>query len=81
MAQGSTSRPATASEVVSIIGQQDDITIARIVATGATTAEVTEAFTWMNADDYMGEAVGRPSQGRVGQVLAILQDQMSSMDD
>jgi len=45
---------ATGSEVVAICGHLDDGVIARIIATGATPAEVLEAFTWFSADDQIG---------------------------
>src|SRR5216684_8413840 len=45
---------ATASEIITICGHLDDGVIARILATGATQAEVLEAFTWFTADDQIG---------------------------
>ncbi len=47
-------RPATASEIIEIVGRLDDGVVARILATGATPAEVLEAFTWVSADDQLG---------------------------
>ena len=38
-------RPATAGEIVAICGHLDDDFVAAIAATGATAAEVLEAFT------------------------------------
>lgn len=81
MVHSSVNRPATASEVISIIGQQDDVVIARIVATGATPQEVTEAFTWINADDYMGADAQRSNQGRVAEVYRVLDEQLGDIDD
>ncbi len=40
------SRPATATEIVEIVGPLDDAVLVRIVETEASTAEVLEAFTW-----------------------------------
>jgi hypothetical protein len=74
-------RPARAADVVDVIGPQEDFILARIVATGATPAEVAAAYTWLNADDVMGQDGGRPNSGRVAQVFAILQEQLSSPDD
>jgi hypothetical protein len=65
-------RPATASEIVAICGHLDDDVIALIVATGATQAEVLEAFTWYSADDQIGTEVQRGRTGAVGAVYDIL---------
>ena len=50
----SPSRPATASEIIEIVGHLDDGVVVRILATEASPAEVLEAFTWVNADDHLG---------------------------
>jgi hypothetical protein len=47
-------RPATAAEIVEIVGPLDDAVLMRIVETEATPAEVLEAFTWATADDQIG---------------------------
>ena len=65
-------RPATASEIVAICGHLDDGMIAEIVATGATAAEVLEAFTWYSADDQIGTELQRSRRGAVGAVYDIL---------
>jgi hypothetical protein len=66
------SRPATASEIIEIVGHLDDATIARIQATGATPAEVLEGFTWATADDQIGTELGHGRQGAAGAVYEIL---------
>lgn len=81
MADIKSERPARAADVVDIIGPQEDFVIARIVATGASVSDVTAAYTWMNADDVMGESGARPNTGRVAQVYQILQEQLSAQDD
>jgi len=43
------SRPATATEIVEIVGPLDDAVLVRIVETEASAAEVLEAFTWATA--------------------------------
>lgn len=68
--------PATAAEIIDIIGPQDDLVLARIVATGATVSDVAAAYSWMNADDVMAESGLHPNSGRVAQVYQILQDQL-----
>ena len=65
-------RPATASEIIEIVGHLDDGVVARILATGATPAEVLEAFTWVNADDQLGTELQHGRQGAVGTVYEIL---------
>lgn len=65
-------KPATASEIVAICGHLDDDVIARVLATGATAAEVLEAFTWYSADDQIGTETRRHRQGAVGAVYEIL---------
>ena len=65
-------RPATASEIVVICGHLDDDAIAEIVATGATAAEVLEAFTWYSADDQIGTELQRGQRGNVRAVYEIL---------
>lgn len=59
-------RSATASEIVAIVGHLDDGVIARILATGATPAEVLEAFTWTHADDQLGRELLRRPHGAAG---------------
>ena len=68
----SASRPATASEIIEIVGHLDDGVIARILVTGASPAEVLEAFTWVNADDQLGTELQHGRQGAVGTVYEIL---------
>ncbi|MGE5271437.1 MAG: hypothetical protein ACM3JG_17385 [Thiohalocapsa sp.] len=69
---GTISRAATASEIVAICGHLDDDVVARIVATGATPAEVLEAFTWCSADDQIGTELQHSRRGAVGAVYDIL---------
>ena len=65
-------RPATAAEIVAICGHLDDDFIAAIAATGATAAEVLEAFTWYSADDQIGTELQRSQRGNVRAVYEIL---------
>jgi hypothetical protein len=68
------SQPASPGEVTGIVGELDDATIARIIETGASSAEILEAFTWLTADDQIGTETKRSRGGRVGQVYVILAD-------
>lgn len=65
-------RPATASEIRSIVGPLEDEIVTRILATGATPAEVLEAFTWVSADDRIGTELRHGRRGAVGEVYEIL---------
>ena len=65
--------PATASEIRAIVGDVQDATVASILQTGATEAEVLEAFTWISADDALGNEVDHGRRGVAGQVFEILQ--------
>lgn len=65
-------RPATAAEIVAICGHLDDDFTAAIAATGATAAEVLEAFTWYSADDQIGTGLQRGQRGNVRAVYEIL---------
>jgi hypothetical protein len=81
MTEQLSTKPATASEVRGIVGELDDAVIARIVATGATAAEVLEAYTWFMADDQLGTELDRTCRGRVAEVVDILEDEAQPEDD
>jgi hypothetical protein len=68
-------RPATASEVVEILGPLDDDLVMRILATKATPAEVLEAFTWASADDQIGTDLERRPRGAAARVYEILKSE------
>jgi hypothetical protein len=65
-------RSATAAEIVKIVGPLDDAVVLEILDTGATAAEVLEAFTWANADDQIGTELGHGPHGTVVRVYEIL---------
>ena len=62
----------TSEQVIGIVGELDDHRVAEIVATGATPAQVTEAFEWLNRGGEMGEELHRSLHGTVAQVYDIL---------
>jgi hypothetical protein len=74
-------KPASASEVRAIVGPLDDAVIARVLATGASAAEVLEAFTWLNADDQLGTDLDRTCRGRVAEVYDILEYETETTDE
>jgi hypothetical protein len=74
-------RTATASDIRAIVGPLEDAVVARIIATGATPAEVLEAFTWANADDQIGTELRHGRHGAVGEVYEILTSIEPDPDD
>ena len=72
MASLSGSRRITRDDVIKAIGVVDDVTIAQIIAAGATIEELAEAQAWMANDEPMMNA-GRPlATGRVRELVDIL---------
>ena len=69
--QGS-ERPATSNEIINILGPVEDAVLLEIIKTGATAAEVLEAFTWANADDQIGTELERGPRAAVVRVYEIL---------
>jgi len=65
-------RPATAAEIVGIVGALDDAVVMRILETQATSGEVLEAFTWATADDQIGTELEHGPRGIVARVYEIL---------
>ena len=74
-------QPATASEIIEIVGHLDDAVIARILATGASPAEVLEAFTWVTADDQLGTELQHGRHGAVGAVYEILLQEEPDLEE
>jgi hypothetical protein len=72
MAGDSAMAAVTREDVVDALGRVDDMTVAEIIATGATREELAEAQAWVANDDLL-MASGRPrAAGRVGQLVDIL---------
>lgn len=67
-------KPATGHEIQEILGPVDDEVVTNILHTGATGVEVSEAFEWLNDDDYMGKDLKKTMNERVRRVFNILQD-------
>ena len=76
-----TARPVTASEIRAIVGHLDDGLVVRIIATGATPAELLEAFTWAHADDQLGRELLRRPHGAAGAVFDILMREEPDPDE
>jgi hypothetical protein len=74
-------RPAIAAEIIEILGPLDDDVLMRIVETGATPAEVLEAFTWVTADDQIGTELEHRPRGVVARVYDILKSEEPEPDE
>jgi hypothetical protein len=62
----------TRDDITKALGPIDDVTIAEIIGTGATTAELAEAQAWALNDEPLMNA-GKPLPGgRVGDLIEIL---------
>jgi len=75
------SRPATAAEIIEIVGPLEDAVLMRIVETAATPSEVLEAFTWVTADDQIGTELEHRPRGAVAQVFDILKREELEPDE
>ena len=72
MASLSESLRVTRDDVVKAIGSADDVTIAQVIATGATVDELAEAQAWMANDEPMMNSGRRLATGRVRELVDIL---------
>jgi len=62
----------TRDDVIKAVGPVEDVTIAEIIATGATADELAEAQTWLVNDEPLMNA-GKPlASGRVRELIDIL---------
>jgi hypothetical protein len=74
-------RRITKDDAIKAIGRADDVTIAEIIATGATVDELAEAQAWIANDEPLLNA-GRPlATGRVRELIEILAEFESDDDD
>jgi hypothetical protein len=64
--------PATATDIVRIVGPIDDRVIAEIIAAGATVGDVTEANAWLNARDYFRRVAHDTAHGRIAHIYHLL---------
>jgi hypothetical protein len=67
------SRPASGDEIAGILGPVDEVLLAEIQRTGASAAEVLEAFARREEDDAVGPVARRAAGARVVEVMAILE--------
>ncbi|WP_338060458.1 hypothetical protein [Bradyrhizobium valentinum] len=81
MANMSGSERISRDAIIKAIGDVDDVTIANIIATGATTDELAEAQAWMANDEPLLNS-GRPlATGRVRELVDILSELEPDDDD
>jgi hypothetical protein len=65
-------RRLTRDDVTKVVGRADDVTIAKIIGTGATVDELAEAQAWIANDEPLLNA-GKPlATGRVRELVDIL---------
>ncbi len=69
----SQSEAATATEIIAILGPTDEIVLTNILRTGASAADVQEAFVRLSADDAIGADAQRGAGARVVEVMEILE--------
>lgn len=70
----------TADDVIAVLGPADETLVAEVIATGATQAELAEAFAWANNDEaLMGEGRRLPT-GRVGALVDLLASDEEEQD-
>ena len=74
-------RRITRDDAIHAVGGADDFAIAQIIATGATADELAEAQAWIANDEPLMNA-GKPlPQGRVGELVEILNELATSDED
>ena len=73
--------PMTHEEVRRIVSGLSDQAVAQIIATGATAAQLLEAFTWLREDDMLGEELERRPSGVVGTLCDILAAEEEELED
>jgi hypothetical protein len=70
----------TRDDVLKAVGQADDVTISKIISSGATVTELAEAQAWLSNDEPLINA-GRPlATGRARELVDILSD-LEPVDD
>ncbi len=63
----------TRDEVTSVLGSVDETMAVELLATGASLAELEEAWAWLNSDESLINEYKPLPSGRVAQLIDILQ--------
>ncbi|WP_454857137.1 hypothetical protein [Rhizobium binxianense] len=62
----------TSEDVIAVLGPVDEALLANVIATGATAAELAEAFAWINSEEALiGEGRRLPT-GKVAELVDLL---------
>ncbi|RFB96937.1 hypothetical protein B5K11_07035 [Rhizobium leguminosarum bv. trifolii] len=70
----------TSDDVIAALGPADETLVADVIATGATQAELAEAFAWVNNDEaLLGEGRHLPA-GRVAALVDLLSAEEEEQD-
>lgn len=70
----------TREDVIHVLGPVDETLIVEILATGASTEELEEAFAWLNADDALGRQLHRQPTGKIAELCEILEREEEEPD-
>ena len=62
----------TRKEVTEMFGELEDVVIAKVIATGATSEELAEAHAWLANDEPLMNAGRSLPSGRVGRLVDII---------
>ena len=73
--------PATAGEIVEITGPLEAASVTSILATGATTVEVMDAFIYFNAGETVDRRLGPPLSTNARRVLEILRSECAPPEE
>ncbi|KAA9368386.1 MULTISPECIES: hypothetical protein [Ochrobactrum] len=60
-------------EIVAVLGSTDEVLAAALNATGASAAELAQAWAWLNADEALVNEGRRLPSGRVADLIEILE--------
>lgn len=66
--------PASAAEILGLLGELEPVTLEKLLATGATISEVAAAVNAIEDEDAFGEIHHAPLSSREAEVRAILEE-------
>jgi uncharacterized membrane protein YkvA (DUF1232 family) len=74
----------THQDVIAMLGDLDDVVVAKIIASGATTEELAEANAWLGNDEAMmntGRPLARGRVARLVETLVAIKEEEEAQDD